>query len=372
MFRKFVRSVKTIENENEIKEKMAEMYPDITTNSVVRTLEKICVANIATAPDTVLVEMLKMLHVVVPKISNDATIQNVFLGIRKALKNRYPEGSPVVAKSYKVMQFDQERWKANRAAYNEKVFARNADKRQIDVNKVYDVMNLARQSEDPLDLAIGLQLACGGRISEILSYGNFTESKTDGYVVQKGIFKQRGPARREEVVKPIIHYTRPQFFELLGKLREKLKPKIDDIKKGNYTHYELSQEYNNKVNNRVKSLFGEALHSHDLRKIYANLSYDLFADKTKTSESSWISDVLGHSPNRLEVSKSYSVVALVDVPRDEAAIPHNTKARDGHAYDRLLKTVEALKRNEMPIDSRMLKSYGYGSSTVEQYFKLKR
>ena len=98
----------------------------------------------------------------------------------------------------------------------------------------------------------------------------------------------------------------------------------------------------------------------------------MFADKTKTSESSWISDVLGHSPNSLEVSKSYSVVALVDVPRDEAAIPHNTKARDGHAYDRLLKTVEALKRNEMPVDSRVLKSYGYGSSTVEQYFKLKR
>ena len=144
MFRKFVRSVKTIEDENVLKEKMAEMYPNITSNSVVRTLEKICVANIATAPDTVLVEMLKMLHVAVPRISNDATIQNVFLGIRKALKNRYPEGSPVVAKSNKVMQFDQEKWKANRAAYNEKVFARNADKRQIDVNKVYDEFGQAK------------------------------------------------------------------------------------------------------------------------------------------------------------------------------------------------------------------------------------
>ena len=77
----------------------------------------------------------------------------------------------MIAKAYKVMQFDQERWRANRAAYNEKVFERNADKRQIDIKKVYEVMDLARQSVDPLDLAIGLQLACGGRISEILSYG---------------------------------------------------------------------------------------------------------------------------------------------------------------------------------------------------------
>jgi integrase len=244
------------------------------------------------------------------------------------------------------MQFDQERWRARRDAYNEKVFERNADKRQIDIKKVYDVMNLARQSQDFLDLAIGLQLACGGRISEILSYGNFTESKTDGYVIQTGILKQRGPDRREEVVKPIIHYTRPQFFEMLGKLREKLSQKLAEIKKGKSTHYELSQDFNNKINNRVKSLFGEALHSHDMRKIYANLSYDLFADKAKTSESSHIADVLGHSPNSLEVSKSYSVVALVDVPKDETAIPRNSRARDGHAYDRLLKTVEALRTQD--------------------------
>ena len=69
------------------------------------------------------------------------------------------------------------------------------------------------------------------------------------------------------------------------------------------------------------------------------------------------------------MSKSYSVVSLVDVPKDETIIPRNTKARDHHACDRLLKTVEALQKNEMPIDSRVLKSYGYGSSTVEQYFK---
>ena len=209
MFRKFVRSVKIIDIENEIKEKMAEMYPDITTNSVVRTLEKICIINIVTAPDSVITEMLKMLHVVVPNISNDATIQNVFLGIRKALKERYPEGSPMIAKAYKVMQFDQEKWRANRAAYNEKVFARNGNKRQIDINKVYYVMDLTRQSSDPLDLAIGLQLACGGRISEILSYGEFSESKTENSVIQKGILKQRGDNRREQVEKPIIHYTRP-------------------------------------------------------------------------------------------------------------------------------------------------------------------
>ena len=90
------------------------------------------------------------------------------------------------------MQFDQERWKKNRAAYNEKVFARNADKRQIDVNKVYDVMNLARQSEDPLDLAIGLQLSCGGRISEILSYGNLQRAKLMGMSSKKAFSSREG------------------------------------------------------------------------------------------------------------------------------------------------------------------------------------
>ena len=371
MFRAFVRAVKLLNTEDEIKQMMTVAYPTITTNSTVRTLEKICTENIKTAPDTVLVEMLKMLNTVVPKISKDATIQSVYLQIRKAMKERYVEGSPIIDKAYKIMQFDQARWKANRAAYNEKVFEKNANKRQIDLNKVYEVMDLTRQSEDPLDLAIGLQLSCGGRISEILSYGQFTESKTDNYVMQTGILKQRGDNPRTEVIKPIIHYTRPQFFEMLHKLRDKLKSKLNDIKNGKMTHYDLSQEFNNKVNTRVKSLFNEELHSHDLRKIYSNLSYNLFADKNKTSESSWISDVLGHSPNSLEVSKSYSVISLVDVPKDETVIPRNSKSRDGHAYDRLLKTVEALQKNNMPIDARALKGLGYGSNTVEQYFKNK-
>ena len=209
------------------------------------------------------------------------------------------------------------------------------------------------------------------RWAEILSYGQFTESKTDNYVIQTGILKQRGENPRTEVIKPIIHYTRPQFFEMLNKLRNKLKSKLNAIKNGKMTHYDLSQEFNNKVNTRVKSLFNEELHSHDLRKIYANLSYDLFADKNKVSQSSHISDVLGHSPNSLEVSKSYSVVSLVDLPKDETIIPRNSKARDNHAYDRLLKTVEAMEKNGMPIDARALKGFGYGSSTVEQYMKNK-
>lgn len=368
MFRKFVRSIKTLETDVLIKEKMNEMYPDVIA-SPSKTLAKICINNIETAPDSVLIEMLKMLNTVVPKISNDTTGQNVYLSIRKALKKRYPKDSPVIAKAYKIMQFDQDKWKANRAAYNVKVFDLNANKRQIDINKVYEVMDLVKASENKLDIAIGLQLSCGARISEILSYGEFTESKTEGYIIQKGILKQKGADKREFINKPLIHYTVVEFFTLLGKLREKLKKKIDEINEGLTTHYDLSQEFNSKINNRIKSLFGEDLHSHDLRKIYANLSYDLFADKLKTSESSHISDVLGHSPNSLEVSRSYSVVSLVDVPKDEAEIPRNSKARDGHAYDRLLKTVEAFQKNNLPIDSRTLKAFGYGSATVDKYFK---
>ena len=86
MFRAFVRAVKVRNTEDEIKQMMTVAYPTIVTNSTVRTLEKICTENIKTAPDTVLVEMLKMLNTVVPKISKDATIQSVYLQIRKAIK----------------------------------------------------------------------------------------------------------------------------------------------------------------------------------------------------------------------------------------------------------------------------------------------
>jgi hypothetical protein len=52
---------------------------------------------------------------------------------------------------------------------------------------------------------------------------------------------------------------------------------------------------------------------HDLRRIYATLSYELFADKKNVALTAWIQDVLGHSLS--DTSLNYVNVNLVKDPR---------------------------------------------------------
>ena len=115
--------------------------------------------------------MYKILNRLIPAVSTDNTTQNVYVHIRKCVKARYGEESDMTKKAYTVMQFDREKWRAARAAYQEKVVERNNNKKQFDEDKVYSVMDRIKSmtAPDHIDLAIGLQLASGGRISEILS-----------------------------------------------------------------------------------------------------------------------------------------------------------------------------------------------------------
>lgn len=369
MFRTFAREIKPLNDESAILQKMTAYYPDIQTASPARTLEQIYVKNIESVAKRSLVEAIGVLNDVLPRIANDSVIQSVFLNVRNAIKARFPDEDPVITKAYNVMRFDQTKWKANREAYKAKIYEQNADKKQIPINKVSEVVELTKRSDNLFDLAVGLEIVCGSRIGEILSYGNFTEAKQDGYVVQTGILKQRENTPRENITKPIILVTRAEFFEMLRKLRGKVSLDIERIHGGTMTHYELSQKYNQQINNRAKSLFNdEDVTSHMLRKIYGHLSYQLFGDRERISEARWLSEILGHSPNSIEVAASYSTIGFTDTS-SATEIPRNTKARDGHAYDRLLLTVAALKRNNLSVSARILKSYGYGSNTIEEYMK---
>jgi len=365
-FRKFVRELKVLNTEPEIIAKINESYPNIDITSPARKLEAILIDNIKGTPERNINEMLKVVNIILPIIATDSTIQTIFVNIRKAIKARFnDDANPTVKASYKVMRFDQEKWHANRVRYAEKVVSENRNKRIIPLSKVIEVMELVKDSIGPVDLAIGLQLSIGSRISEILSVSNFEEAKNENEVVQTNILKQRGNDIRTHITKPVIHYTRAHFFTMLTKLRHSL-----NARHYNHSHTDLSEKYNHQINNRIRSLFNLDITSHDLRRIYANLSYNIFADKTRISEAAWISDILGHERTSMNTAASYSTISIVDQPIIESNdIPRNTKSRDGHTLFRLLKTVEALEKNNMSVSARILKSYGYGSLIVDKYMK---
>jgi hypothetical protein len=55
------------------------------------------------------------------------------------------------------------------------------------------------------------------------------------------------------------------------------------------------------------------VHTHTLRKIYANFSYDLYASKAITKPA-WIRMVLGHKPTSFMTSLAYNTASIFDAP----------------------------------------------------------
>ena len=379
-FRTWLRSIKTVNNDGGLFKAVKAYDPSIKTKtSGVRALQELVCRQVPTLNEKTTIETFKILNVLVPAVSSDATTQNVYVQLRKCVKSHWGENSDVSRKAYTVMQYDRAKWRAARDVYNAKVTERNNHKKQFDEDKVYSVMDRIANmtSPDHIDLAIALQLASGGRISEILSYAEFKPAKRPNHITQTGILKSK---ERKTITKPIIHFTVPVFMEMTGRLRQKLVADIRKIKQGKMTHYELSQDNNSKINRRISKYFGEHIASHTLRKIYASLAYRNYADKNKTSESAYLSDVLGHAEGSLDVSKSYSTVAVVKNegaeikepdPEDpgDLVVPRNLKVRDGRSLDRLAETVRIMELKKLPVTNVILRSYGYGAKTVRDFLK---
>jgi integrase len=285
-------------------------------------------------------------------------------------------------KSKTVMQFDREKWHANRAAYNLKVAERNETPKEFKFDAILKIVRDLEKWKDVSAMLILLQICCGSRIGELIYHSKFEATATPNYVKQIGILKSKTV---DDVVKPIIFISVERFLKIFAELRRRLK--IDGINSAETMHgvYQAATR-------ATKKLFRDTnMSSHDLRKIYAELSYVAFSKQQKRT--AWISKVLGHDMKSVGVSTSYMTVNVSDVdvkklvadapppkkrdaphnmadaphnmadaphnmadaPHNMAAVPHNLKA--------------ALRANGKKITFRLLKSYGFGSGAVSQYFK---
>jgi integrase len=380
-FRSFIRSIKNIQDDKELFTAVKQYDKTIKIKtSGVRALEALVIKNIPNLNEKTTVEMFKILNLLVPAVSSDSTTQNIYVLVRKSIKAVHGENSDIFRKAYTVLQFSRAKWRENRAIYNAKVTSRNAQKKHYDQGQIYDIMDNLPDKEgiDFVDLTICLQLACGGRVSEILSFSKFKASPLKDHIIQTGILKSK---TRTQVEKPIIRYSVDKFLDLMAKMRAMIKPQLQEIKNKKISHYEFSQNNNSKINRRITKLLGEKEASHTLRKVYGFMAYQQYANKDDVSESSYLSNVLGHDLKSLDISKSYSTVSVVDkgkVPKPEEKIiekakdikvPHNLKLRDGKSKERLEETVRIMRLKGLPISNKILRSYNFGAKLVGEFMK---
>lgn len=186
---------------------------------------------------------------------------------------------------------------------------------------------------------IACQLAVGARKIEILqpSISQFSlNPANNAEIIQVGVAKMLSRKEREKeqnlqdgkdddpdsevvptrrtVKKHVFGMLPKQFLELLAETRAEIGEKhdLDTI-----SNVQLGNNYNQPVNNAIKTLFDkhnmpEALDrkTHMLRKLWANITHALYAPK-KQSLMSYLTEHLGHSTESISsAALHYSTIAI--------------------------------------------------------------
>ena len=382
--RTFIRDLRDskIDSDEDLLTFMKKYDPTTTRKSGIRELQDYTIALIKNnINDATLIELFGVLHVLTPRIAGDALLQDVYHKIRRAVIDRYGRDSTLHKKSLTSMRFDQTKWRANKKAYIKKVAQRNREPIEFQFNIIRSVVERIYTSSDLVDRVILALLCSGARVGEVLYKASFKRpptSKTSKgdepthYVIQQGILKSK---TLTELTKPILFIDVNYFIRVVRQL------KIDLLAVG-IDSAETATAFIPTINRRTKKYFNdEKIHTHDLRKIYANIAFQVYAKKEK--DTAYVSDVLGHDRDSVQVSTSYLTLNVNMTDDDRAfvksnlqpiqpifiTVPRNTKQRDGQQLERLKLTVDAMRANDERITARTLKLYGYGSRIISDYLK---
>ena len=242
----------------------------------------------------------------VPNLNTKVMLQSY---VRKLVKDTYSADSKHYLYLKDGFSMTLEEKKTRQSDAQDKVVSSNENQIEITVAQLKlftDKLNTTKFKIIPS--IILAQIACGGRLIEILSSEfEFLESKKDAYIIQNNVAKNKTDAERP-VDKPILFITTTEFLSLICLIRSKLTVKPDD------DNIKLSNRYGKRVNALVVKIATECgmppeiTSSHDLRKIYANFSYILYAKKNQSLQI-WLKSVLGHSD--LNSSFNYSTIKII-------------------------------------------------------------
>lgn len=214
-------------------------------------------------------------------------------------------------------------------AYKRQVTNKNKKKIQIDMKMIFDKMQKLIQSDNVYDRIIALMLALGTRPIELFAKNNFSLIKDKhSWIRVSGLAKKRETQEKKWTDRPVVYFTPRFVIKEVKAVRNHFKKLI--VINGNG---KLATDKSQSLNKRAVLHFPFLKDIHQkssfLRKIYADLSFKLFADKRTQNFNTWISDVLGHGPLDLSTSFSYSYVNVQDSKevKDESVIAQLNELR---------------------------------------------
>ena len=362
------------------------------------------------------------LRAILPKVNdiiktlynNSAITRNIYYSkIRKALSDKYGLDSPEYKESQNLMKISRDEKKQLIEDYNIKVKEANRDRQVFYTEDVLESIYKMLAADHWADKALGLLLCCGARPVELLSKNKYTPvTDADKWVHIEGLAKKRGDKVDDTVTRPLVHLTAADFIKRVDEVRDDADFKSKKIldKHGNLTqnitkilNYHL-EAYETFKNDNVPIL----------RKVYANLAFNLYADPVKTTLNVFLSDTLGHDRADISTAASYSTVVVLnraaertnndivsaiaelrgtttgiiedvkeikdDIARDEAAAdidpelfrqPKRANMTEDELREIIKETMIQMRINGIKITNVNVRKYsGYGSAVVNKFYNV--
>lgn len=310
-FEEFITKVynEEIKDIKELNELIKENFPDFSKkNKKYKNLFRLLVAeNVAESED--LEQSLTLLNIIYKNLfSNISTLDNYFSkDIRKPIFTKFGRYSDKHLMSKDLAKLDSNEKEKLISDSEKSLRMKHNDHEEINPEEIFNIISEALQSEDVYKQFIGLLLCCGSRTIELVDKSTF-EKIDDVWIKQLWIAKKKTDEQLE-LIKPIIYLNTDDFIKKLADVRYDIRASVRSFYN---SRGDINSLVGTRVNRAFKSLFGEkpTWIPHSCRKIYAQISYKLYAKKSilgvNPSIQDWIGKVLGHDEKNMSASLNYS------------------------------------------------------------------
>lgn len=237
-------------------------------------------------------------------IPNLNSRNGAFTHRRKFIINYLDVTAEVKTQLLEIVKLSKDELKDRNKVVDDKIKDRANQKIAINSDECITLASKLLKSSNYREVAAGLELLTGRRITELLKTAVF-EQKGSHSVLFTGQLKTKD---REGGDQPYIIPTLCPAKDAIEGL-SRLRQMIDCTA---LTEDETQRRYGGEVNKAVKqhflSLMGdkeEAAHSHSLRAIYGVICFRLYRDSDVNELSVYLSEVLGHGDGSEKSALSY-------------------------------------------------------------------
>lgn len=258
--------------------------------------------------------ILKLLDEIYPVLySNRVTLDNYFSAdIRVHISKRFGYRSPEHKLSLELTALPYAEKGELMKSARDKVINKNLNRVEIKASRILKIISDNIVSEDVYRRCVALAVASGSRPIELFHLATYTIYDPH-YVTQTGVAKKKGASATETLIKPIIEINSSRFIEEIQKIRDEISENYSILD----SHGKLNSNITKKCNDTAKLIFDnqQGFTFYTSRKLYAALSYELFAKKSNPHGNNvdnviWFKKILGHSDNT-NARDNYSIFDLV-------------------------------------------------------------